>query len=104
LGHGDTKPQPKPKLIEALGKLDGKVAGIAIGYNHSVARMDNGQLWVWGAGRNGELAQPTTNRALLPKLVPLSEKVPFKTIGVGYQYTIAVSSAYPMQPIVPRFG
>jgi len=109
LGHGDAQNQSKPKLIEFLSKLDAKFADVAIGYDHAVARtgalllrlwicvlcfiLDKGVLYTWGVGCNGELGHATTNRYKLPKVLPISEKIPFKAIAVGYQCTFALTSS-----------
>jgi alpha-tubulin suppressor-like RCC1 family protein len=91
LGHGDTKPQSKPKLIEALSKMEHKFVDVAVGYDHSIAITDKGVLVSWGAGSHGELGQKTCNRQLQAKVIPISEKVAFKSASVGYEFTTAVS-------------
>lgn len=71
--------------------MEHKFADVAIGHDHAIAITDKGVLVSWGAGAHGELGQKTTNRQLGPKIVPLSEKVAFKSVSVGYEFTVAVS-------------
>jgi alpha-tubulin suppressor-like RCC1 family protein len=69
LGHPDTQSmpkdedgcpyQPKPKLISALRSM--QVKQIACGKAHTVAVLNNGQLYSWGAGACGQLGHPDTS-------------------------------------------
>lgn len=81
-------------MIEALSKMDHKFVDFAVGYDHAIARTDKGILVSWGAGAHAALGQKTCNRQLQPKVVPISEKVPFKSVAAGMSYTIAISSTH----------
>jgi len=69
LGHPDTQLmpkdedgcpyQPKPKLISALKNM--QVKQIACGKAHTVAVLENGHLYSWGAGACGQLGHPDTS-------------------------------------------
>lgn len=69
LGHPDTQSmpkdedgwpyQPKPKLISALRTMT--VKQIAWGKAHTVAVLENGHLYSWGAGACGQLGHPDTS-------------------------------------------
>lgn len=69
LGHPDTQAmpkdedgcpyQPKPKLIAALRSME--VKQIACGKAHTVAVLENGHLYSWGAGACGQLGHPDTS-------------------------------------------
>jgi alpha-tubulin suppressor-like RCC1 family protein len=69
LGHPDTQLmpkdedgcpyQPKPKLISALKNM--QVKQIAWGKAHTVAVLENGHLYSWGAGAWGQLGHPDTS-------------------------------------------
>lgn len=66
LGHGDAKPQLTPKIIDHLTKMNVTATKVIAGYDHMLLLSDKGELWAWGAGANGETAQNTTVRRLVP--------------------------------------
>jgi alpha-tubulin suppressor-like RCC1 family protein len=61
LGVGTTNNQGSPVQVEALE--DQVVVDVACGGGHTAALTEDGQLWVWGRGRGGELGQGTNERA-----------------------------------------
>jgi alpha-tubulin suppressor-like RCC1 family protein len=66
LGHGDVKPQLAPKVIEHLTKMNVTAVKVLAGFDHMLLLSDKGELWTWGAGANGETAQNTTVRRMIP--------------------------------------
>lgn len=66
LGHGDAKPQLTPKIIDHLTKMNVTAVKVIAGYDHMLLLSDKGEIWAWGAGSNGETAQNTTVRRLVP--------------------------------------
>jgi alpha-tubulin suppressor-like RCC1 family protein len=66
LGHGDVKPQLVPKVIDHLTKMNVNAVKVIAGYDHMLLLSDKGELWAWGAGANGETAQDTTVRRMVP--------------------------------------
>lgn len=71
--------------------MEHKFADISVGYDHTIAITDKGILFAWGAGAKGQLGLPTCNRQLAPKMIAISEKYPFKSISVGYEFTAGVT-------------
>lgn len=61
LGVGTTNNQGSPVQVEALE--DQVVVDVACGGGHTAALTEDGELWVWGRGRGGELGQGTNERA-----------------------------------------
>lgn len=76
LGHGDVKPQLAPKVIDHLTKMNVTAVKVIAGYDHMLLLSDKGELWTWGAGANGETAQNTTVRRMLPHPVLFQSNIP----------------------------
>lgn len=114
LGHGDVKPQPTPKIIDHLTKVNVTAAKVVAGLDHMLLLSDKGELWAWGAGANGETAQNTPVRRMLPHPVLFAPSAksehsqddssnangspesaptpgPFVDIAAGYQFCVAVA-------------
>ena len=51
--------QPRPKLIVALKSME--VKEVSCGKAHTVAVLNNGHLYSWGAGACGQLGHPDTS-------------------------------------------
>lgn len=56
LGHGDSKSQNSPKIIEALRNIF--VETICCGGLHTLALTKNGMIYAWGRGEGGQLGIP----------------------------------------------
>ena len=68
LGHGDSKEQWTPTLIEALS--EGKfVVKVACGWSHSMALTSEGRLYTWGSGVNGKLGHGSELNSGVPSVV-----------------------------------
>ena len=67
LGHGDQKTYVKPKLVDAMvGKMPQQVA---CGGSHTVVRTEDGKVFSFGSGWNGQLGHGHHNTILTPRLV-----------------------------------
>ena len=66
LGHGNTKEQLKPKLIEQL--KDTSVTFCAAGSKHSMAISHNGTVYTWGHGEKGRLGNGDRRGTLVPEV------------------------------------
>ncbi|MEE8386168.1 MAG: chitobiase/beta-hexosaminidase C-terminal domain-containing protein, partial [Dehalococcoidia bacterium] len=53
LGSGGLISSSLPIEVDVLPA--GDVAGVAVGYDHSLALLSDGTVWAWGAGNNGQL-------------------------------------------------
>lgn len=58
--EGDTLLQDKPMLVEALTPY--RIKSIAAGSNHLMAISDDGQLFAWGSGEQGQLGRRVLER------------------------------------------
>eukprot|EP01127_Copromyxa_protea_P002100 TRINITY_DN11990_c0_g1_i1.p1 TRINITY_DN11990_c0_g1~~TRINITY_DN11990_c0_g1_i1.p1 ORF type:complete len:501 (+),score=87.74 TRINITY_DN11990_c0_g1_i1:19-1521(+) len=52
-GHGTRKDSEVPTVIAAISHL--KFTEISAGYYHSIAIDENGEMWIWGTGKEGQL-------------------------------------------------
>eukprot|EP00945_MAST-04E_sp_MAST-4E-sp1_P002433 g2433.t1 len=65
LGHGDTKNQIKPRLIESL--KDSTIAFTAAGSKHSLGMSHSGIVYTWGHGDKGRLGNGDRRGSLIPE-------------------------------------
>jgi len=87
LGHYDTG---KPSLVEIRGVL----RQISCGGAHTAALTDDGQLYIWGRGNEGQLGlgdyRPRTVPALLKTLGDPSKGTTVLQVACGLSHTIAL--------------
>lgn len=94
LGVGTTNNQGSPVQVESLE--DKIVVDVACGGGHTAALTSNGELWIWGRGRGGELGQGTDRRAsnaayrTEPVKVDLGEKR-CTAVALGNEHTIVLT-------------
>lgn len=73
LGHGDTSDQSTPKRIESFAASGIRIVDIACGEQHSMAVDDQGSLYCWGVGREGQLGiGPGRHKLRMPTRIPQS--------------------------------
>ncbi len=98
MGHtASTEIQDRPVLIEALKSL--KVKQIAAGANHLMAITEDGQLYSWGCGEQGQLGRRVLERHKLQvglrpiNITPRSgrSKVVITKVICGSYHTFAIS-------------
>ncbi|WP_327324223.1 CAP domain-containing protein [Streptomyces sp. NBC_01210] len=88
LGIGSTDPlpshfQPVPVAIE------GAVAAIAAGMNHSLALMRDGTVWAWGLNSAGQLGDGTTTERHVPvKVQGVTGVVAIAAAGTGHSLAL----------------
>ncbi|KAI9922521.1 hypothetical protein PsorP6_000429 [Peronosclerospora sorghi] len=97
LGHGCTQNEVQPIAVDALRGLDSDVVQIACGNWHTVALTASGDMYTWGWGRDGQLAQESVAAQVIPRVVsiPLSfetsdDAQDVVAIACGDRFTIAV--------------
>lgn len=99
LGHGDTSSSPFLHKVEAL--RGHSVAKIACGDTHSIALSWAGDVWVWGAGEDGQLGLPDDccqSRCCLPrKLAVLRRAVSDVAAGLVHSAAIAPVETHAVQ-------
>jgi alpha-tubulin suppressor-like RCC1 family protein len=90
LGHGDTLDQPSPKRIEALRGV--RVSSVEMGWFHSVALTEDGQVYAWGTNwHRTVLGDTDMEEALLPKPVEALRGVRVGSIAVGSHRSYALA-------------
>ena len=65
LGHGDGTNYAKPKLVEALSKLN--VVSITCGGNHTVVITDEGYAYGFGSNKHGQLGSVGASNIFIPR-------------------------------------
>ncbi|MCP5524754.1 MAG: tandem-95 repeat protein [Verrucomicrobiales bacterium] len=94
LGNGGTGVFPLPDATQAPAAWAGHaVTGIAAGFYHTVALLDDGTVWAWGRNGNGQLGDGTTGQSVVP--VPVQTPAAWaghKVTGIaaGGLYTVAL--------------
>ena len=86
LGHGDNKDYNVPKKIEAF--CDKNIKQISCGAEHSAAVTENGELFVWGSGSEGQLGLGVVE-CERPSLLKFRSKVTF--VACGYYHTAVIT-------------
>ena len=64
------------------------IRALALGFVHSCALTDEGEVWCWGAGANGALGRGTDVSSALPRAVELPARA--LELGAGGEQTCAV--------------
>ena len=86
LGDGTTKDHTRPLLIKTIQE---RVISIAAGYCHSLALLENGEVYAWGRNDDGQLGNGENQDSKYPTPVnAISEKV--VRIAAGYQQSLAL--------------
>ena len=81
-----------PRLVTAL-KLK-PVAQISCGYYHSACCTDDGLLFTWGCGEDGQLGHGDVLNSIVPRMVKsLREKITVQ-IACGYYHTLAIPDTW----------
>ena len=52
LGHGDLADSPAPRRMGGLGA--GRIVDCSCGFYHSACVSDDGRVWTWGWGKDGQ--------------------------------------------------
>jgi hypothetical protein len=87
LGNGATTDSHIPVPVSgASGLLN--VIGVAAGYNHAVALVNGGVIWVWGSNSNGQLGNGTTTDSSIP--VQVGGLANIMTVAAGNAFTVAL--------------
>jgi alpha-tubulin suppressor-like RCC1 family protein len=68
-----------------------RVVKIACGSAHSVACTDNGRIFTWGWGVNGQLGHGDDASLLLPSPVKKLESIYISQVSCGLAHTVAIS-------------
>jgi hypothetical protein len=91
LGHGDEKLQSAPKRVEALVGV--KAKQVACGFDHTALCTEDGQMYTFGNGRNGQLGLVDTEHKASPALVQALEGKHIVQVKCGCYHTMALTSS-----------
>ena len=92
LGIGDRtmKISVTPCLVEALSKFN--AVEIACGWGHTVAVLDNGNVYSWGVGEYGALGTIEAKTQWFPVQMQFSERPFIKAVSCGTRHTGMIDS------------
>jgi len=68
LGHGDRRPQPRPRHVQGF---DGHAVQVACGHDHSLVVSSDGEVFSFGRGNLGQLGQGQMGMRAVPARVCL---------------------------------
>ena len=88
-GHGNKKYQLYPKLVEALSGIDCKQ--VDLGSHHVAVLTEEGKVYTFGKGGNGQLGHGDEEDRHVPTLVRALETVEIKEVQCGDYFTMALS-------------
>ncbi|KAL6070697.1 rho-related protein racA [Balamuthia mandrillaris] len=87
LGHGTLQNSMAPKQV--MGLKGKNIVAVGCGWQHTVALDDNGRIYTWGAGKEGQLGLGDKKDCKEPREL-LSDDV-FVQVECGYRHTAAIS-------------
>jgi len=87
LGHGDHQDKLLPTRIEAILQCSLRV--LALGATHSVAVMENGEVYSWGRGDYGQLGLGENREVLAPTILTALKGKIITCIGCGQYHNVA---------------
>lgn len=90
LGHGDRRPQLRPKRIESLRGAN--MVSVAAGGAFSLALSGDGVLYSWGCGSSGQLGHGDTSSRLVPTPVEALGAHRVRCMAAGERYAFALAS------------
>jgi hypothetical protein len=91
LGHGDESDQPTPKHVETL--LGVKVTMVSCGYEHTAVCTEDGHMYTFGYGKEGQLGHGYKENRSSPVLVQALEGKHITQVQCGGYYTMALTSS-----------
>ena len=89
LGLGDNITSCELTRMEPFS-AETTIVAVSSGMAHSIALTENGELWGWGAGRQGQLGHPVGKTVGVPRRVQMGYAV--AAARCGREFTFAVSA------------
>jgi alpha-tubulin suppressor-like RCC1 family protein len=90
VGHGDNGLADwEPRPIKGLDLF--KVKMLAAGEDHTVAMTEDGDVFSWGRGTNGQLGHGDVRNVWYPLLIKSLQGKGIVAIGAGYDVTFAIT-------------
>ena len=93
LGHGGTASCAEPKLISQISSRT--VAQVACGAKHSLALTQEGDVFAWGSGTEGQLGLgegKTHELVFTPRYISGLQGTPVAQIGAGAHHSVALTA------------
>ena len=92
MGLGDEDDQFEPCLVGKMGGY-GQVGMVSLGQAHTLAVTRSGELWVCGAGDQGQLGLNATENKLRPCLIESRNFAGGKVVSIaaGAQHSLAIT-------------
>jgi len=96
LGHGDDVDCTVPRLVEDLERKG--IRALAFGLYHSIAVADNGDMYTWGRGSEGQLGhEDKTKVETRPRPLDCLEGQGVRSIAAGDYHSVALTGdAFPL--------
>jgi alpha-tubulin suppressor-like RCC1 family protein len=91
LGHGDESDQETPKCVEALIGVNAKQ--VSSGRSHTAVCTEDGQMYTFGKGKEGQLGHGDTEDKYSPALVQALVGKHITQVQCGYAHTMALTSS-----------
>lgn len=91
LGHGDTKPRSKPKLVQTFFDFKIKIDQVSCGFKHVLVKSSAGKCYSWGLGSSGQLGLGDNNCSAIPQIINYFTRVFQITAGFNSSYFLTES-------------
>jgi hypothetical protein len=91
LGHGDKSDQETPKRVEALVGV--KATMVSCGDRHTAVCTEDGHMYTFGKGKEGQLGRGDTEDEYSPALVQALVGKHITQVQCGYARTMALTSS-----------
>ena len=88
LGHGDFGNRAHPEVVRTL--LDEVVIAASCGNSHTAALTDDGTLFTWGKGSDGQLGHGGRDDSHLPRVVEVLWRQGIVQVVCGFWHTLCV--------------
>lgn len=97
LGIGNKENSRLPKLVTFF---EGKpaITTIAVGSQHTLVLLSNGDLYSWGYNKFGQLGLGRTHDHLLPEKISFFANCPIQEIFGGYRHTVLLTGSLTPPP------
>eukprot|EP00002_Diphylleia_rotans_P035797 TRINITY_DN7842_c1_g1_i2.p1 TRINITY_DN7842_c1_g1~~TRINITY_DN7842_c1_g1_i2.p1 ORF type:complete len:1628 (+),score=267.27 TRINITY_DN7842_c1_g1_i2:91-4974(+) len=90
LGHGHTRASSQFTRVMALQAFH--VVNVSCGAEHTIAVDENGKVYAWGRGQNGQLGIGLTVHQYVPRLVDTSQfQGKVISVACGHYHTLALT-------------
>jgi len=89
LGSGDSRASPTLLNQELFGSMG--VIDVATGLDHSLALSEDGRVWTWGFGGNGQLGHGDCNHSTIPREIEMLRGLNVIQVSGGWSHSAAVT-------------